>query len=1205
MIALDSFMLEEIIGRGGMGVVWRARHIEQDVPVAVKVLTSNAARSGRYINAFQDEVRAAAGLEHSNIIMLFDSGMVTPLAEEISKGELQAGSPWLAMELCSQGSLEDLGRPMSWLELKAVLLHLLEALAHAHARGVIHRDIKPDNVMLNSDLPSRPGLKLTDFGIAHATRTEPRTGQYEDTMGTAQYMAPEQFEGRWRAYGPWTDLYALGCMAYELVCGVTPYTGHGFLATAFKHLSEPIPELRPIIPVPESFEGWVHRLMAKTPDERFQMAPDAAWALQRLEDPVEVQISLTPDTLSRMTHLTDMTAPRTERVDTDDFNTGMWSAGEPLAENDTIDAKHHKQGIQANDLKALHDLSDAVLYGGTSEAASAPPIELPPPPAHWQRPHEAPPPMKLVGAGLGLYGLRTIPMIGRQKERDEMWAALQNTFNMKRAQLVMLQGAAGYGSSRLATWLCERAMEVGAADIWRTAFGPRIDPSEGLARLVGGHLRCLGLERAETFKHLQTMLRAQGVKDDYEWSALTELIHPHAHGDTSPSPDAQERQVRFQTPRMRHVLVARQIERSAQTRPQIVWLEDVQWGSDGLAFVEALLERQSRHPCPILLMMTVEETALHQRPEETALIEALSERMECTSITVGPLPIGERARLVQQLLGLSGELAQRVEARTAGNPAFAIQLVGDWVQRGVLEVGPTGFRLRAGERAELPDDLHDVWYQRLTQLLMDQPEETRIALELAAALGQLVHDHEWREACTRRGISPPDLTQIMQPQRVVRFFEGGWSFTQSIARECLERSAREQARWAHHHQILAAMLAQRPDPQPGRLGRHLVEAGLPEHALEPLHQGINNLLDQSDYRAAADLLRLLSDALDAVDPDGTDPRWAWIWTERARVHVQRGKPADAIEWASRAREHATTYPGINTLPRALLYLAHATRAQGKPQEASALYHRTMGAFEQLNDLRGIADCLRALGQMRGSHQSLEQRVSHFEQALVLHKRLDDEVGTADSLRGLSQLVQTQGDLDRAWHLNSMAMDIFARCGNQLGQAHCLNAIAEISRYRNDLDTAESGYRRALDIYESVGAASITLPQLNLGLVLLARSQYREARHLFERVLAVLEAAGRRVFLGAVHANLLPTVADARDWAAWDHHIQQAMTLLDSTNLQDPDIAWPAQLAGDIALDLGELERASQAYAMALSQWTALKREDRAETVKKILRTLGR
>ena len=175
-----------------MAAVFRGVHREQGIPVAIKVMSERFAGEPELVEIFRDEVRAVAGLDHPGVVMVLDHGEVDAETARHSEGALVAGSPWLAMEMCSGGTLKTLRGALGWRDAKAILLAILDALAHAHARGVVHRDLKPGNVLLATRADLRPGLKLSDFGIAHAMGEADREGTHEDLIsGTPMYMAPE------------------------------------------------------------------------------------------------------------------------------------------------------------------------------------------------------------------------------------------------------------------------------------------------------------------------------------------------------------------------------------------------------------------------------------------------------------------------------------------------------------------------------------------------------------------------------------------------------------------------------------------------------------------------------------------------------------------------------------------------------------------------------------------------------------------------------------------------------------------------------------------------------------------------------------------------------------------------------------------------------------------------------------------------------
>ena len=281
--SIGSFLVTGRIGDSSTASVYRGSHPETGVPVAIKSIGPITEPGWR--RRFHREVQAQAALEHPGITYLFEYGEVTPEAVEASGGELVEGTPYVAMQFADRGTLREAMPLGQWRPVRRLLIQILDALAHAHAREVIHRDLKPENLLrfASDDGAGDTGwrVKLADFGIAHAfdRERESDADELNVSAGTPGYMSPEQLAGRWREYGPWTDLYAVGCLAWELVCGRPPFVGESRYEVAAKQATEPRPELAPQFPVPDDLEAWIHRAMAIDPTERFRRAADAARSL--------------------------------------------------------------------------------------------------------------------------------------------------------------------------------------------------------------------------------------------------------------------------------------------------------------------------------------------------------------------------------------------------------------------------------------------------------------------------------------------------------------------------------------------------------------------------------------------------------------------------------------------------------------------------------------------------------------------------------------------------------------------------------------------------------------------------------------------------------------------------------------------------------------------------------------------------------------
>lgn len=271
---LGPYTLIRPIRQGGMGEVWLARRNSDGLVAAVKVLR-HGLRGRMMRRGLLTEIRAVAALDHPHIVSLYDHGTVR--RDEAKGTPLAPGTPWLAMDFVSGGTLAESMHP-SWPQARQWMSELLQALAHAHARGVIHRDLKPANVLFDTE----GHVKLTDFGLAYlqerhldGTEAAPLGG------GTAAWMAPEQHARRWVDQGPWTDLYTLGALGWCLLTGQRVFTGPPEKVRA-EHLSAEPPPFRARMTLPQGVEGWLRTLLAKRPRDRFDAAAHAHKALRAL-----------------------------------------------------------------------------------------------------------------------------------------------------------------------------------------------------------------------------------------------------------------------------------------------------------------------------------------------------------------------------------------------------------------------------------------------------------------------------------------------------------------------------------------------------------------------------------------------------------------------------------------------------------------------------------------------------------------------------------------------------------------------------------------------------------------------------------------------------------------------------------------------------------------------------------------------------------
>ena len=283
----DRYRLGAVIGHGGMAEVHRGRDVRLGRDVAIKLLRSDLARDPSFQTRFRREAQSAASLNHPAIVAVYDTG------EDHTDGEV---TPYIVMEHVEGRTLRDVlaseGRllPQRAMEITA---QICTALEQAHRAGIVHRDIKPGNVMLT---PSGE-VKVMDFGIARAvTGSSSTMTQTAAVIGTAHYLSPEQARGE-HVDGR-SDIYSTGCLLYELVTGGPPFSGDTPVAVAYQHVrEEPIPPSRVEPEVPAAIDAIVLKAMAKNPANRYQTAAQMRADLERAlaGQPVEAAPVLAED----------------------------------------------------------------------------------------------------------------------------------------------------------------------------------------------------------------------------------------------------------------------------------------------------------------------------------------------------------------------------------------------------------------------------------------------------------------------------------------------------------------------------------------------------------------------------------------------------------------------------------------------------------------------------------------------------------------------------------------------------------------------------------------------------------------------------------------------------------------------------------------------------------------------------------------------
>ena len=272
---IGGYKILDRLGRGGMGTVFKAKQISLNRVVALKVLASKFAKDPKFVEKFVSEARAAGQLNHPNVVQVFDVGKL-------------GGLHFFSMELMEAGCVQDLlsaapeGR-LTWQEAMPLIVDATRGLVFAEKRGIIHRDIKPDNLMLTSE----QRVKIGDLGLAK--KAEEGAGD-KSIFGTPHFIAPEQAQGKELTHA--ADLYALGATFYRMVTGKTPFSGDTVKEILKKQINDPHQPIHEIVPdFPEDLEAIVDKLMAKKVENRYQSATKLLEDLEAFQLAHQIELS--------------------------------------------------------------------------------------------------------------------------------------------------------------------------------------------------------------------------------------------------------------------------------------------------------------------------------------------------------------------------------------------------------------------------------------------------------------------------------------------------------------------------------------------------------------------------------------------------------------------------------------------------------------------------------------------------------------------------------------------------------------------------------------------------------------------------------------------------------------------------------------------------------------------------------------------------
>ncbi len=628
-----------------MGVVYACKDTLTREVVAVKLLhTVDGTPAPGTAAWFWAEARALASLDHPGIVRGRDFGVLLNTA------------PYLVMDLAPGRSLPDVlvDTELQWPAIWLITDQVLAALGHAHARGIIHGDLKHSNIMVEL-LPGDLRIRLLDFGLAwllrdrfdHRIDGTAREGpMVRPHAGTVGWMAPEQIRGAVPHVGPPTDLYALGCILFQLLTGTEPYEHPDLQEVQKMHRNAPVPDLDLPPGVPAGVAPFVQRLLQKRPWHRYPYAADARAVFAQFR-------------------------PKGDQ--------STWRLPESSASDDI-------------------------------------PTLRPPPMPSNEAPRFVIP--RTDATAPGLLGFGPARFVGRTEAQrelrlvcDRMLEAPSGSFD-----LLLLTGEPGVGKSRLAEWLCEDAHERGVAIPLRARHNRIPTPVDGIIGAVLSHFGLENADRAVTERALVNVWDIP--KDDeesHQWvAAVGELLRPATHGRGDEDTDAERRFV-INNDEIRYAVIRHVLTRVGQDRPLLIWLDDLHHAAPrDFTWIEKLLT--DRPALRVVLLATMAAHGPEPSIDSMARVTRLVDRFGGRTMEIAPLSEQEMSELLLTSAALDDLVVRTAWQRSNGNPLFALQLVHAWANGGWLESREGRYYVKPEALGAMPATTAAVWDERLAAL---------------------------------------------------------------------------------------------------------------------------------------------------------------------------------------------------------------------------------------------------------------------------------------------------------------------------------------------------------------------------------------------------------------------------------------------------------------------------------------------------------
>ncbi len=1124
------FILEKRLSQGSVGSIWSAAQRPDGAPVALKLLRPEVARLPHLRRRFAREARAASRLLHPNVATIVDYGVDDD------------GQMYIAMELLDGVVVTELIR--QGLSLRHILVlaeQLLAGLAHAHARGVVHRDLKPANLMVvGGDLPRTLGtVKIVDFGIARMeSERDPRDTAQGEVVGTPRYMSPEQAAGE-RQLGPRTDLYNVGLILYELISGIPPFGEGKGLSVMASHVYDEIPPLtaRADLDVPPGLVDFVERSLQKEAAQRWSSAAEMRGVIRRLLKDCAA----------------DPTAWKVPAPVFPDLRGGHSTVEESAVVNPVKTSDLQNQPVAVVEDLELETRMDREMRGAVINAQ------------------------------------QRIPFVGRRKERKFLHGLIEGVRSSEQGKILLLNGEAGVGKTRLTIWMKEFAEEEGLLHGHIGAFTRgNTEGMQGLREVLDSIFGTRRMARAELIERVNVRLKRWGYEHGVDVRRVADFMRPAG-------PHSSVRTMPF-SPTKLFAVVTKIFEIAARRRPRLIILDDLHWaGVEVGDFLDYLAVEMRHRPFPLLVMGTVRTEDLAENPGLASRLDGLS---RYTGETVERLDIGKLTpesgrQLVRYVLPVDDELCDDIYQRSGGNPLHLALLLRYLRQEGLLRWDGDRWIARdeAAVRAAVPPSLADLFRVRIHQVEARHGSEGRLQslLQRSAVAGpRFTYDilREMVERETTKGEEYLARLHFLDDDFDCLLSEGllieshgrrqeWYAFSHGVVRDYFLGQIGAAHRARRFHRLAAEarekVYAGRADAHASEIAAHWEAAGDRRKALNWYLRAARTAMRSTTFRQAASAaeaaVRVMDELLEITPEDIQELDIVGLRLEAARqdlevehymkllvqlgdLHEGFGEYESSESYYRRVvrmvgKETSSDDWVLGVVAESWLGLGHVTWQRGDFEAAQWAFRRVCDLVDGVDALESVsASARRGLARVAWHRGEYGEATKLSQQALESARNRNDVTGEAKALWALGEVARIRGDSETAGRHFKASQDLYARAGEPVGLARNLLSRAQLARYQKNFRKAEELYQRALRRYQAVGHRRGAAQCLNgLGDVARFNGDHAGAQKFYDRALQIYESMGAQYDVALVYTNLGLTAMRLNDFEAAKEFLEAARSLV--------------------------------------------------------------